>query len=77
MESLRDPSSGVKLDGPHARVSSPMCGFSILMTFAPRSAKVCVAQGPATTRVRSKTVKPSSARDKFLLCVSMEKVSNV
>src|SRR6185312_2172995 len=38
-----------------ARVSSPAPGRSILITSAPRSARICVAQGPASTRDRSRT----------------------
>ena len=41
--------------GPQWRVSSPTPGFSTLMTSAPRSAKFWVHQGPARTRLRSKT----------------------
>ncbi len=37
------------------RVESPVRGGSILMTSAPRSARVWVHQGPASTRVRSST----------------------
>ena len=46
--------------GPHARVSSPLPGCSILMTRAPMSARSIVQYGPDRTRVKSSTVKPSS-----------------
>src|SRR6185436_3449948 len=41
--------------GPQTRVSSPSPGFSTLITSAPRSARICVAHGPASTRERSRT----------------------
>src|SRR5437868_2738758 len=44
--------------GPHARVSSPLPGCSILMTRAPMSARSIVQYGPERTRVRSRTVTP-------------------
>src|SRR5215831_9941003 len=50
--------------GPQRRVSSPWPGRSILITSAPRSARFCVAHGPASTRVRSRTRTPSRMRDK-------------
>ena len=45
---------------PQARVSSPLPGCSILMTRAPMSASSIVQYGPDSTRVRSRTVIPSS-----------------
>src|SRR3954467_2910733 len=44
--------------GPHARVSSPLPGCSILITRAPMSARSIVQYGPDRTRVRSRTVIP-------------------
>src|SRR5262245_10835117 len=41
--------------GPQPLVSSPPAGFSTLMTSAPRSARICPAQGPASTRASSMT----------------------
>src|SRR5260221_2752249 len=41
--------------GPKARESSPEPGRSTLITSAPRSARFCPAQGPASTRERSRT----------------------
>src|SRR4029453_16432128 len=43
-------------------MSSPPPGRSILITRAPRSASRRVQYGPARTRVRSRTVSPSSGR---------------
>ena len=40
--------------GPHVRVSSPIPGRSILVTSAPRSASIIVANGPARTREKSR-----------------------
>src|SRR5439155_1298045 len=45
--------------GPRRRVVSPS-GGSILMTSAPRSPRVCAAQGPSTTVVTSRTRMPTS-----------------
>lgn len=42
------------------RVSSPFVTSSTLITSAPRSAKSIVAVGPASTRVKSKILRPSS-----------------
>src|ERR1700761_5860494 len=42
--------------GPHARVSSPVPGRSTLITVAPRSASIMVANGPASTREKSRMV---------------------
>ena len=47
--------------GPQARVSSPEPGRSTLITVAPRSARVIVASGPASTRLKSATSSPDSA----------------
>ena len=41
--------------GPKARVSSPSPGFSIFRISAPRSPRICVAHGPASTRLKSRT----------------------
>src|SRR4026208_567794 len=41
--------------GPKARESSPIFGRSSLMTSAPKSARFWLAQGPASTRERSRT----------------------
>src|SRR5690348_14256714 len=46
--------------GPQWRVSSPTRGRSILMISAPRSPKICVHHGPASTRVRSRTRRPAN-----------------
>src|ERR1700676_2741995 len=46
--------------GVQERVSSPPAGFSIFQTSAPRSAKVMVHHGPASTRVTSSTLIPCS-----------------
>ena len=46
--------------GPHARVSSPLPGCSILITRAPMSASSIVQYGPESTRVKSRTVMPAS-----------------
>ena len=46
--------------GPHARVSSPPPGRSTLITSAPRSPSVIAANGPASTREKSATRRPSS-----------------
>src|SRR3954470_13950380 len=43
--------------GPGWRMLSPSCG-SILITSAPSSASTCVANGPMTTVVRSRTFTP-------------------
>jgi len=57
---VSEPSRGSRRKGgPHARVSSPVPGFSILITSAPRSANCIVAKGPARTRVKSKTLMPA------------------
>src|SRR5207237_400159 len=42
------------------RVSSPLPGSSILMTSAPMSARIIEQNGPARTRVRSRTRMPLS-----------------
>jgi hypothetical protein len=55
------PSASFRKGGPQVRVSSPLPGRSILITSAPRSARVCVHQGPASTRDRSSTRIPSRA----------------
>ena len=47
--------------GPQERVSSPAPGFSILITSAPKSPRICVAHGPASTRERSSTRTPARA----------------
>ena len=52
--------------GPQPRVSSPVPGRSTLITSAPRSANVCVAIGPASTRVRSRTRIPCNGPGIFL-----------
>ena len=44
--------------GPQPRVSSPIPGRSTLMTSAPRSPKIIVHSGPASTRLRSSTLSP-------------------
>src|SRR5215831_19094008 len=49
------PSLSLRNGGPQLRVSSPDPGRSTLITSAPRSARFCAAQGPASTRVRSST----------------------
>src|SRR5215475_3877927 len=46
-----------------ARESSPSGSRSTLMTSAPKSPRTMVAYGPASTRVRSRTVTPASGRD--------------
>ena len=48
--------------GPHARVSSPRPGCSILMTRAPMSASSIVQYGPDSTRVKSTTVNAGERR---------------
>src|SRR5580658_7399649 len=45
--------------GPVWRGASPS-GASILMTSAPKSPSICVARGPATTEVRSRTRMPAN-----------------
>src|SRR5882672_2818022 len=52
---LSRPSLSFTQGGPKARESSPAPGRSTLMTSAPRSARFCPAQGPASTRERSRT----------------------
>src|SRR5258706_582930 len=52
---LSRPSLSFTQGGPKARESSPEPGRSTLMTSAPRSARFCPAQGPASTRERSRT----------------------
>src|SRR3954465_1561703 len=49
------PSPSRSHGGPKARESSPTPGRSTLMTSAPRSARFWLAQGPASTRERSRT----------------------
>src|SRR5690606_31301576 len=49
------PSVSRKYGGPQLRVSSPTRGLSILMTSAPRSARICPHHGPASTRLMSST----------------------
>src|SRR5207249_8973798 len=54
--------------GGQLRVSSPFPGSSILMTSAPMSPSIIEQNGPARTRVRSRTRTPASgwsARDTF------------
>src|SRR5258706_15821039 len=46
--------------GGQLRVSSPFPGSSTLMTSAPMSARIIEQNGPASTRVRSRTRMPSS-----------------
>ena len=46
--------------GAKPRVSSPLPGFSTLITSAPRSPSIYTQVGPASTRVRSNTVRPFS-----------------
>src|SRR4029450_13796041 len=55
----RSPCAGSTNGGPQPRVSSPPCGFSTLMTFAPRSPSIIAACGPARARVRSMTLRPA------------------
>src|SRR5690554_5069486 len=43
------------------RVSSPTCGRSILITSAPKSARICPHHGPANTRLKSSTRIPCNA----------------
>src|SRR5437867_4464755 len=52
---LSRPSLSFTHGGPKARESSPEPGRSTLITSAPRSARFCPAQGPASTRERSRT----------------------
>src|SRR6267378_793125 len=52
---LSRPSLSFTQGGPKARESSPEPGRSTLITSAPRSARFCPAQGPASTRERSRT----------------------
>ncbi|KFJ60193.1 hypothetical protein DK59_3082 [Brucella abortus bv. 4 str. 292] len=49
-----------------ARVSSPPWIFSIFQTSAPMSARLIVAQGPASTRDRSRTFVPASGKAALL-----------
>src|SRR5688572_9114992 len=56
------PAASFSHGGPKARESSPFPGRSTLITSAPRSARFWVAQGPASTRVRSRTRTPSRMR---------------
>ena len=58
--------------GPHARVSSPRPGCSILMTRAPMSARSIVQYGPDSTRVKSRIVTPSSGASPSALTASSE-----
>src|SRR5664279_2368891 len=60
--------------GPHWRVSSPS-RLSTLITSAPRSARIMVQKGPASTRVKSSTRTPANASGDFL--VSVISVSSV
>src|SRR3954462_8428178 len=55
----RSAPSGCTNGGPQPRVSSPLPGFSTLMTRAPRSPSIIAACGPARARVRSTTRTPS------------------
>ena len=55
------PFASFRNGGPQVRVSSPTPGRSILTTSAPRSARICVHHGPASTRERSRTLMPSRA----------------
>ena len=62
------PSGTSNQGGPHARVSSPTPGLSILITSAPKSANVWLAQGPASTLLKSSTLmsfKGNSATGKY------------
>lgn len=43
------------IDVPHLLDSSPVKGFSTLITSAPRSAKIWLQNGPAIIRVKSST----------------------
>src|SRR5258707_2710271 len=52
---LSRPALSFTQGGPKARESSPEPGRSTLITSAPRSARFCPAQGPASTRERSRT----------------------
>ena len=45
--------------GALVRLLSPLSGFSILMTRAPKPASSNVAKGPASALVKSKTVRPA------------------
>ena len=47
-------------NGGQLRVSSPLPGSSILMTSAPMSARIIEQNGPARTRVKSRTRMPFS-----------------
>src|SRR4029078_10952157 len=49
--------------GPQTRASSPCCGFSILYTSAPSSAKIIAAVGAATLVPSSTTTSPESGSD--------------
>eukprot|EP01083_Nonionella_stella_P075749 206027_1 len=46
-------------NGGKPRVVSPRGGGSTLSTFAPKSHKICVANGPDSATVKSTTVTPS------------------
>src|SRR5215217_1405324 len=56
----RCPFPGCTNGGPQPRVSSPLPGFSTLITRAPRSPSIIAACGPARARVRSTTSVPES-----------------
>src|SRR5205814_6693542 len=49
-----------EMNGGQLRVSSPLPGSSILITSAPMSARIMEQNGPARTRVRSRTRMPES-----------------
>src|SRR5439155_747362 len=53
------PSVASTKGGPQPRVSSPLPLRSTLMTSAPRSARICPAQGPARIRASSSTRSPA------------------
>src|SRR6476620_8725538 len=53
--------------GPSVRVESPP-GASTLMTSAPRSPSICVAEGPMKTVVRSSTLMPDSGPENSVIC---------
>src|SRR6218665_1909925 len=55
------PAASRRKGGPQWRVSSPAPGRPTLTTSPPRSASICVHQGPASTRERSSTLMPASA----------------
>src|SRR6478736_10162109 len=52
--------------GPSVRVESPP-GASTLMTSAPRSPSICVAEGPMKTVVRSSTLMPDSGPENSVI----------